>query len=269
MTHGSNAHGSDSIQSLRLERIVDRVQQSDFVSARDLAETFSVSLMTIHRDLVELEGRGMLRKVRGGATPMPSSLFENTVRYRLTTARTEKEALARHALGMIEPGQSVMLDDSTTTLALARLLPSVAPLTVITNFLSVLREIGSAPEIRMIVLGGHYDPQHDSFHGLVSEAGINALHADLVFMSTSAVLNGVAYQPNPDESMVKRCMLGAAARRILLVDHSKFGRVALHRLASLRDFDLVVVDSGIDEAALRQLRDAQVPYEIAPLEEGR
>ena len=67
--------------------------------------------------------------------PQPSSLFESNVRYRLATARAEKETLAHYALGLIEPGQALLLDDATTTLALARLLPSIAPLTVITNYL--------------------------------------------------------------------------------------------------------------------------------------
>ena len=60
----------------------------------------------------------------------------------------------------------------------------------------------------------------------------------------------------------KRAMIAAAAQRILLVDHTKFGRVALHRLAPLTDFDLILTDDGIDEAGLRQVREAQVPFEV-------
>ena len=97
--------------------------REDFVSLKDLAARLDVSLMTVHRDLDELERQGVLRKVRGGATPQPSSLFESNVRYRLTLAMTEKQALARAAIDQVESGQSVMIDESTTGLALARLLP--------------------------------------------------------------------------------------------------------------------------------------------------
>ena len=96
-----------------------------FVAVKDLARLFDVSVMTIHRDLDELEGQGMLRKVRGGATPQPSSIFESNARYRITVARAEKQALANFALTLIEPGHAVVLDDSTTVLTLARLLPAV------------------------------------------------------------------------------------------------------------------------------------------------
>jgi DeoR/GlpR family transcriptional regulator of sugar metabolism len=252
-------------QFARQERISELVLERSFVEAKELAREFDVSLMTIHRDLDELEAQGVLRKVRGGATPLPSSLFESNVRYRLTVAAAEKQALARHAIAMIEPGQSIMLDESTTVLALARLLPSRVPLTVITNSLTVVQELKAVKEIHLIVLGGDYWPRHEAFCGLACEAAVAALRADILFMSTTAISGGIAFQPDQDMAIAKRAMIAAAAKRVLLVDHSKLGRVALHRLAALRDFDLVVVDDGADAAALRQLREAQVPFDVAPV----
>ena len=261
---GFDLVGSDGerTQFQRQDRIAELVLQQPFVAAKDLAESFGVSLMTIHRALDELEARGVLRKVRGGATPQPSSLFESNVRYRLTLAGEEKQLLARAALPLIEPGQAVLIDESTTGLALARLLPERAPLTVITNSLSVMQELRSARDIKLIVLGGDYWPRHEAFCGLACEAAVSALRADVLFMSTTAISGGVAYQPDQDMAIAKRAMIAAAARCVLLVDHTKFGRVALHRLAPLTDFDLVMTDAGIDDAGLRQLREADVPYEV-------
>lgn len=250
----------------RQEQIAELVLHRDFVSAKDLAQRFDVSLMTIYRDLDELASQGVLRKVRGGATPQPSSLFESNVRYRMGEAVAEKQAVARYALSLVEPGQAVMLDDSTTCLALARLLPTLdAPLTVITNFLAPLRELSRVKGVRLIVLGGDYLPSHDSFMGLGCEAMLAALRADVLFLSTTAIADGVAFQPEPEVAMVKQAMMRAATRRVLLIDHSKVGRVALHRLAPLRDFDLVVVDAGIDGERLRQLREAGAEVAVAPL----
>jgi DeoR/GlpR family transcriptional regulator of sugar metabolism len=248
----------------RQDEIAELVLKHPFVAAKDLADRFRVSLMTIHRDLDELEARGVLRKVRGGATPQPSSLFESNVRYRLTVAADEKLALARAALPRIEPGQAVLIDESTTGLALARLLHERAPLTVITNSLSVMQELRGARDIKLIVLGGDYWPRHEAFCGLACEAAVSALRADILFMSTTAISDGVAYQPDQDMAIAKRAMIAAAARRVLLVDHTKFGRVALHRLAPLTDFDLVLTDDGVGESGLRQLREAQVPFEVIP-----
>jgi DeoR/GlpR family transcriptional regulator of sugar metabolism len=247
----------------RRERIAEIVLANESVSARDLAARFDVSVMTVHRDLDELERRGVLRKTRGGATPQPSSLFESNVRYRLAAAKAEKEALARYALSMIEPGQALLLDDATTTLALARLLPGIAPLTVITNYLATIQLLHDAPGIRLIVLGGEYFPSHDSFLGIVCEDAISSLRADLFFMSTSAVCDGIAYHQEQEIVAVKRAMLRAATRSILLIDHSKLGKTALHQLAPLTAFDLVVVDDGVDDAGLRALEDAKAPFAVA------
>lgn len=255
-------------QAQRHEWIAEIVLREDFVSLKDLAARLDVSLMTVHRDLDELERQGVLRKVRGGATPQPSSVFESNVRYRLTQALSEKRALARAAISLVEPGQAVMVDESTTGLALARLLPSRAPLTVITNSLIVVQELRSVDEIHLIVLGGDYWPRHDAFCGLACEAAAATIRADILFMSSTAISGGIAFQPDQDMAVAKRAMIGAAARRVLLVDHSKFGRVALHRLAPLRSFDQVLTDDGIDEAGLRQLRDAQVHYDVVARGDG-
>ncbi|MBA3414836.1 MAG: DeoR/GlpR transcriptional regulator [Chloroflexia bacterium] len=253
-------------QHRRRDLIAELVLEHPFLAAKELAQRFGVSLMTVHRDLDELEARGVLRKVRGGATPQPSSLFESNVRYRQTLAAAEKQALARFAVEQIEPGQAVMLDESTTCLALARLLPARVPLTVITNSLAVVQELKSVKEVHLIVLGGDYWPRHDAFCGLACEATAAALRADLLCMSTTAVSGGVAYQPDQDMAIAKRAMIAAAGRRLLLVDHTKFGRVALHRLAPLRAFDLVVVDAGIDDAGRRQLSEAGVAFEVVEVE---
>lgn len=255
--------------SQRQEGIAEIVLQNDFVSARDLARAFDVSLMTIHRDLDDLASRGILRRVRGGATPLPSSLFESNVRFRMTESLAAKQAIARYALTLIEPGQAIMLDDSTTALALARLIPTLdMPLTVITNFLASMRELSDVRNVRLIVVGGEYFPSHDSFTGLGCEVMLNALRADQLFLSTTAVAGGATFQPEPEVAMAKRAMMASATRRILLVDSSKMGRVALHLLAPLRDFDLVVVDDGIAEDHLRQLRESGGDIVVAP-HEGR
>ncbi|WP_420843638.1 DeoR/GlpR family DNA-binding transcription regulator, partial [Jiangella muralis] len=163
------------------------------VTASQLAETFGVSLMTVHRDLDELERQGVVRKFHGGVSAQPSSVFESNVAYRLRTARAEKAAIARFARTLIEPGMAVMLDDSTTTLGVAELLTDAAPLTVITNFLQVINTISRADRVRLISLGGEYYPTHDSFLGVPCIQAIESLRADVLLTSTSAASGGLTY----------------------------------------------------------------------------
>ncbi len=234
-------------------------------NVKDLAGLFGVSLITIHRDLDELERQGVVRKLRGYVTAQPSSLFDSNVRYRLRVAMAEKEGIASFALTQVEPGQSVMLDESTTALMLAKLLPNKAPLTVITNFVMILNELSEVRGIDLVSLGGKYLPFLAAFGGEVCQASLAAVHADILFMSTSAVSDCVALHQDERTMRGKRAMMSSANRRVLLVDHTKFGKVAFHKLAHLGDFDLVVVDSGIDESHLDKLRECPVPVQVAPL----
>jgi DeoR/GlpR family transcriptional regulator of sugar metabolism len=246
-------------QGLMTEYLLERGS----VPIKDLAEQFDVSLITIHRDLDELERQGVLMKLRGRVTAQPSSFFDSNVRYRLRAARKEKEALARFALRQIEPGQSVMLDESTTALMLAKMLPEKAPLTVITNFSLVLNELDGVRGIDLILLGGQYLPALDAFGGAVCEAALSAVRADVLFMSTSAVSDCLALHQDQEIMRGKRAMMASSKRRVLLVDHTKFDKVALHKLAHLRDFDLVVTDTGTDSSELAKLRENSVTFEVA------
>jgi DeoR/GlpR family transcriptional regulator of sugar metabolism len=253
-------------RNARQDQIADHVLREGSVSASQLAETFGVSLMTVHRDLDELERQGVVRKYRGGVSAQPSSVFESNVAYRLRTARAEKAAIARVARTLVEPGMAVMLDDSTTTLGVAELLPDAAPLTVITNFLQVINAVSQVEGVRLIALGGEYYPTHDSFLGVPCIEAIESLHADVLLTSTSAASGGLTYHQEQEIVLVKRAMMRSATRKVLLMDHTKLGGTALHQLAPLTDFDDLVVDAGTPADVLRALRDQQVNVHVAPLD---
>ncbi|MGW2341616.1 DeoR/GlpR family DNA-binding transcription regulator [Streptomyces sp. NPDC001661] len=252
----------------RQERIRDRVLELGSARIEDLARELGVSVMTIHRDLDRLADEGWLRKTRGAATAQQSVLFESNVRYRTTQQGEAKKALAGAALEHIDRGQAILLDDSTTSLALARALPESGPLTVITNFLAIVNALAGRPGIELISLGGSYDPHYDAFQGMATCDHIKPLRADTVFISTSAVADGHCYHQSQEAILVKRALLEAAQRRILLVDHTKFRKRALHRVAPLSDFDLVIVDDRISAAELEALREDGVTVQVAALRPG-
>lgn len=249
--------------SERRQRILSQVVAEGAVRNEELAERFGVSVMTILRDLSALDRQGLLRRTRGGASVQPSALFESSVSVRMSGQSAEKEALARAALRHIEPGQAIMLDDSTIGVHLARLLPDAGPATVITNFLPVLRELTGAPGIRLIGLGGTYHDSAEAFMGTMTVDAIESLSVDLALMSSSAVTAGTCYHQMQDTVLFKRAMMKAAARRILYVDHTKFERRALHALAPLTAFDLVIVDRATPRRVLRELDERAVTVEVA------
>jgi DeoR/GlpR family transcriptional regulator of sugar metabolism len=163
----------------------------------------------------------------------------------------------------IAPGQVVAIDDSTTSLALARLLPERAPLTVVTHFLPVIRALADQPGIDLIGLGGRFVPSYDSFLGQATAAAAAELQTDVLIMSTTSVTDGVCYIQSQDTVITRRALVANAARTVALIDHTKFGRRALHRLVDLADLDRVVVDPDTPAEIVRDLARRSVRVEVA------
>lgn len=226
-----------------------------FASAAELSNLTGVSLMTVHRDLDDLVTRGLLRKFHGGVSAQPSTVFESSSDFRLHTHTREKEALAAEGLRMVAPGMSVMIDDSTTALALARLLPDVGPLTVVSNYRQVQEALREVPDIRLIGLGGEYSRTHDSYVGLPCQEMVSSFSVDIVFLSTSAMNAQMTYHQEQEIVLVKRAMLESASTRVLMMDASKVGRAALHRFAPVSAFDHVLLAGEFDPELVEAMRE--------------
>jgi len=250
-------------QNQRLDVITELVLASGSMRIDELTDMFGVSTMTIHRDLDILDAKGLLRKSRGVVTALATSLFEASTEYRARQGRAEKDAVSRAALELVEPGQAVILDDSTTGLLLAGLLLQRQPLTVITNFQRVIDKLVGHPGIALIATGGQYYQWCEAYMGTVALAGLSTLKADIAFLSSPAITGGVCYHQHHDAVQVKRAMFDAARRRILYFDHSKLNKRALHAHHKVSDFDAVIVDSRIDPVDLTRLEDTGVEIIVA------
>lgn len=249
----------------RRQMLLDHIMKAGSAQVDELATQFAVSRMTVHRDLDVLVEQGIVRKVHGGVTMHPSSLVESNLIYRSQLAAKEKAAIARAAAGYIEPGQAIILDDSSTVAALAYHLPALKPLTVITNSLGVIDRLKDAHGVKTLCLGGDYNARFNAFFGLLCEQAIASLRANTLFMSVSAVIGTMAYHQEEDVVKAKRALMAAVDRRILLVDSTKFAMTALNRLAGLSDFDLIITDAGVEPAQMAALREEKINVVVAPL----
>ncbi|MDF3920513.1 DeoR/GlpR family DNA-binding transcription regulator [Salinicola salarius] len=251
--------------SARRQAMLDYLIQAGSAQVDELAKRFGVSRMTVHRDLDTLAEQGMVNKQHGGVTTRSSSVFESNFALRSHIATREKQALARAALEEIAPGEAVMLDDSTTASELASLLPAREPLTVITNGLESIDRLKTAAGIKLITLGGDYQPRFNATFGLLCEQALANLRANVAVLSASAILGTTAYVQDPAVTQIKRAQMAAAERRILLVHSAKFGSSALHRLADLSEFDLILIDSGLADEHRQALDDAGICYRLIKL----
>ena len=256
-------------QDLRRDAITERVLEIGSVRIDTLVDELGVSRMTIHRDLDALEARGVLRKSRGVVTAVASSLFEASTDYRLRQQSVEKRAIAKLAFELIEPGEAIVLDDSTTGLNLAELLPQKEPLTVITNFGRVLDMLGSKRGISLVSTGGEYYQLCDAYKGNLSLSALSQLSADTYFMSTPAISNGVCFHQQPELIQVKRAMFKCAKKRVLIADHTKFSKRALYSMMPIREFDVVISDAALSREHVTEIRRSGVRLIIAKTRSGK
>lgn len=239
----------------RRRLVREEVLQRGFARVEDLAEQFAVSAMTLHRDLDALQAEGWLVKIRGGATANPAALVEASVDRRVHSMAREKAAIAREGAALLTHAQTVFLDDSTTVLALVEHLLARPPLLVATNFLTALSALrGTSSELQL--LGGSYVALQDACQGRQTVEAIARMHADVFFMSTTALSQGRCLHRSEETVTVRQAFLAHSAHNVLLVDHAKFGRPAPHVLCDLSAFNTIVVDDGIDDSDLALLEDS-------------
>ncbi|SES36060.1 DNA-binding transcriptional regulator of sugar metabolism, DeoR/GlpR family [Tranquillimonas rosea] len=253
-------------QLARRKQITEAVMAEGSMRIEDLTERFGISLMTVHRDLDELVSRGLLRKSRGIVSAAPTSLIESSDVYRANRQAAEKAAIAQAALAFVEPGQAIYCDDSTTVLQMVPGLQDKAPLTVITNSLTLMNEISPLRNVTLLGLGGEYHNWCNAFMGHMTTGEIGRLRADVLFFSMAAVMDGMIFHQSPGMVETKRAMFDTAERRVLLVDHTKFDRRALHSLGRLAEVDTVIVDDGIAADQLDAMQSAGVEVVVAPVE---
>lgn len=251
-------------QMARRQLITETVMAEGTMRIEDLTERFGISLMTAHRDLDELVAQGLLRKTRGIVSAAPTSLIESSDVYRFSRQSTEKKAIAAAAMQFVEPGQAIFFDDSTTVLQMAGFLPSKVPLTAITNSLTLMNELNQIRDLTLLGLGGQFHNWCNAFMGHMTTQEIRRLRADTLFLSMSAITDDIVFHQSPDMVETKRAMFDSAARRILLADHTKFTRRALHSFAALTEFDAVIVDADTPAEHIARMRGKGINVIIAP-----
>ncbi|MEV7011274.1 DeoR/GlpR family DNA-binding transcription regulator [Streptosporangium sp. NPDC051022] len=240
----------------RQQVIVERVRGSGGVRVADLVREFGVSDMTIRRDLEALAERGLIEKVHGGATatglgPAEESGFTaGPVR-----RRAEKEAIARHAAGLVRPGTAVALSAGTTTWTLAHLLVEVPELTVITNSIRVADVFHRSPRAdRTVVLTGGVRTPSDALVGPIAVAAVRGLHVDTLFLGVHGMSVRAGFTtPDLLEAEIDRGLIASARRLVVPADHTKWGTVGISTIAGLAEAHLVITDSGLAEEAREEI----------------
>lgn len=226
--------------------IADVVRREGAVTVVELSDRFTCSEATIRRDLDQLAQEGRVRRVRGGACdPRTGRRPEADPRAFAEVARSgvgAKRDVGRAAGALVSEGDVIALDIGTTVAAMCPFLVGTS-VTVVTSSLAVVRELGGAEGIDLVVLGGQLRPSYDSLVGPLTETALRGLRVDLAFLGTSGVRpDGAVLDTTASEVPIKRGLLEIATRSYLLADHDKFPGHGYLEVAPIGRFSGLVTD---------------------------
>ncbi len=252
----------------RTKIILEILQLQGACSYQELEKVLSVSNMTVRRDIDRLAKDKKVIKTLGGVqiSHVSENFYETSLLSRLNRNVKEKNAIAKTALGMIEPGETIYLDGSSTCIQLAKLLArKTSGITILTNSPLVHIELGRGVGNTIISIGGQHDPNSFCLVGEMAENEARKYYVDKMFISTKGFLpTEGTFESSIATFRIKQIFAAQTKRLILLVDHSKFGQRALRKVLDISDIHTVITDDKTSEQELSLLRESVVLVLVAP-----
>ncbi|KRE60953.1 hypothetical protein ASG78_11335 [Nostocoides sp. Soil756] len=234
--------------------ILERLQETGFISVASLAQDLAVSDMTVRRDLRKLEERGEVRVVHGGVSLLHGPMHNPAFAARSDLESAAKAAIAREAHEFVGPEDTVAIDAGTTAYAVARALSSDFAGTVVTPSVPVIQLLLSRGRVRVVALGGELLHESQAFAGQMTVDAVKGLRVGTLFLGAAAVDERGVYVATDNERPTKLALIDVADRVVLLADHSKFSTAAPVLLCPLDRIDALVTDGPLPvetEALLR------------------
>ena len=258
----------------RYGEILRLLQKKDVVRTSEIMKLCDVSSETVRKDLTQLESRGFLSRVHGGAvlpkSDSPLSSDQKNVyvpfQHRKNLNYREKQAMALAAAQLVTEGQVIALDSGTSSGELAKVLKEkFRRLTIVTNSLANACVLMDHPGFTVIVSGGVLASDEQSFVSDLATLVVENLHMDLMFLTTCGISfeSGVTDQ-RLDEVLIHRKMIEHSKRLVVLADHTKFDTVSMCRVCGLEQVEAILTDSGLDSQIVEKYRAAGHQILVAP-----
>ncbi|HSN74190.1 MAG TPA: DeoR/GlpR family DNA-binding transcription regulator [Anaerolineae bacterium] len=251
-----------SVQERRHD-ILDNVQRTGRASVAVLSQAFGVSEVTIRTDLQMLAEQGLLVRTHGGAIPAGRLSPELSLALRRQQQTLAKDHIGEAGAALIEDGDAVYLDTSSTALAIARHLAHHRHVTVITNSIAIVQELTDYPHLTVVVPGGRLRAETASLIGVDGLDFVRRFNIQKGFFGAHGLtVDEGLTDVSVDEADVKRVLVGLCRQVVAVLDATKWGRVGLASFAALDQIDTVITDQSAQPDLVAQVRAAGVDVRL-------
>ncbi len=230
----------------RKQRISELLKADGTVKVTELSRLFGVSEVTVRTYLEDMEKKGLLTRIHGGAVSTYKPYYSMNLSQRLETNQKEKVEIAEKIAALIEPGDTVMLNAGTTTLLAFRKFPTEYNLNIVTNSISIALEASGNPNYNVILAGGSVNTKYQFTYGADAAEQIRKYHGDKLILSVDGIdpIHGFTTYYNK-ECAVDLAMIEQSETRVVAADRSKFGRRAFAKISDLSVADLIVTNASL------------------------
>ena len=233
----------------RKNEILARLRSEQRVLVSELSAQYNVTEETIRRDLEKLEQEGYATKTYGGAILAESTKTDLSHSIRAKTNVEAKRKIAKTVAELVENGDHLMMDDSSTSLFVARELKKKKNLTIITNSIEIIIELANVESFSVLSTGGWLKENSLALVGHQAEQTIRSFHVDKAIISCKGIDTAHSITDSSEvHTLTKHAMISSARKTILAADSSKFGKVAFVQIAPLSALDTIVTEKAPDEA---------------------
>ena len=243
----------------RRQEILNIVNIKGSVHVSDLSIKMNVTEETIRRDLETLDQQQLLKRTHGGAVALENNRLELSFNLRKDKNSGQKKEIAQKAISLINPGDTIFMDASSTSLYLARELVNMDHITIITNSIGIMFTLAENKNINIISTGGTLRPHSLSFVGPLTNETIDKYFADKIFASCKGISpEHGATDSNELEIEVKKKMVKQSQQVIILADNSKFSQVGLSQFATTNQLDYLITNKMVDQNIIEKYHDFNI-----------
>jgi DeoR/GlpR family transcriptional regulator of sugar metabolism len=254
----SNPSRPEAIPAHRRALVLEHVRRLGAASIHELAEAIGASASTIRRDLEQLQSAGYLQRSHGGALlpRTPTATFEPEASFAAGLARAQKRAIGLAAAALLSPGEAVIFDSSSTVQEAARaVVQSGIALTAVTNDLGTGQILAASPAIRVVVPGGTVRVGSLTLVGEPGVAFLADVHADVALIGVHAIAGRLLTETSLETAAMKRAMIAAGRRVVVLADATKFQSAAFCTICDAAAVHALITSTAATAAALDPLRE--------------
>ncbi len=238
----------------RKQKILELLEQNGSVNVTELSRYFDISEVTVRNYLADLEAKGLLSRVHGGAISSYKPYYSMNFNQRLETNHSEKKKIATAVAQMVKENDTIMLNSGTTTLLAFRSFPTNYNLNIVTNSIAIALEAAEIPNFNIVLVGGSVNTKYQFTYGFDAVEVLKKYHADKLILSVDGISTESGFTTYYDkEASIDRVMIEQSEICIIAADTSKFDRTAFTKISDIDVSDVIVTNASLDGEFLEKL----------------